>query len=98
MAENNSWKRDAEGSFIEMDANERKDYSIDWTDFLGVDTVATVVWVVTAPVVKLSQSETTKVGQVRLHANGAAGVYACSATMTSAGGLVDVQRFRVVIA
>jgi hypothetical protein len=98
MAENNAWKHDAEGFFIEMDAGEKKDYSLDWTDFLGVDNISTVVWTVPAGVTKLSQAETTKVGQAKLHASGAAGVYACSVTMSSVGVLVDIVKFRVVIA
>lgn len=97
MAES-TWKRDSKGYFIEMYQGEKKDYSLDWTDFLGSDIISTVVWTLDPAVIKLLQNETTKVGQVRLHANGAAGVYACSAKMTSASGLVDINPFRVVIA
>lgn len=98
MAETNAWKVDAEGYYIEMDQGEKKDYSLDWSDFLGADTIAApVVWTLNANVVKISQGETSAAGQIRLHASGTKGVWACSAQMTSVGGLVDIVPFRVVI-
>jgi hypothetical protein len=100
-ADGNAWKQDAEGLYIEMLAGEKKSYSMDWSAELGAAAIATVVWTLPTGVTKLSQAEASPVGQVSLHATGAAGVYACSVKMTSNGASgvpTDVVPFRVVIA
>ena len=62
------------------------------------DTISSVVWTIDANVTKVSQAEVSPIGQVRLRASGNPGVWPCSAKMTSAGGIVDIVPFRVVIA
>lgn len=99
MAEGTAWKVDSEGYYVEMLQGEKKDFSMNWADELGTDTIqGAVLWTLDANVTKVSQAEASPVGQVRLHASGVAGTYECSAKMTSTGGLVDIVPFRVVIA
>ncbi len=97
MAEGSAWKFDTEGYYLEMLQGEKKEFSLDWTDDLGSDTIQSVVWTLDSNVTKVSQAESSPIGQVRLHASGIAGTWKCSAKMTSAGGLVDIFPFRVVI-
>ena len=68
MDNDNAWKTDAEGYFIELDVGEKKDYALDWTEFLAGDVIATVVWTVPAGVTKVQQAQTTTTGQVWLQA------------------------------
>lgn len=95
----NAWKEDSDGPYIEMDQGEKKDYSLDWTDYPGLVTLAAVTWTLDANVAKLSQAENGKVTQVKLHANGAKGVWPCSLSWEEAVGGVpkEVFPFRVVI-
>lgn len=98
MAEN-AWRNDANGRFIEMYLNARKDYSIDWTDFLNGDTIASVVLTVGAGITQAGNCEING-GIVKfiLVATGPKGEIACSLKIVSAvAALVEFVNFRVVV-
>ena len=98
MAKVNAWKSDSEGPFIEMDLGEKKDYSLDWTDYPGLVTLSNVVWTINANLQKITQAEVGKVTQVLLFANGLKGVWPCSLEFTDVSGVPkEIFHFRVVV-
>lgn len=96
---NEAWKSDSEGYFLEMAQGAKKDYSIDWIDFIPTDTLSALELTVAAGVTQVGNTEINgKVSKFILHANGAKGLYACSAKMTPGTGVpIEVIPFRVVV-
>jgi hypothetical protein len=65
------------------------DYSIDWSVYLGADTISAVTWTVPTGNTKVSDSHTTTVATVWL-LGGAAGVdYPVTCRITTVGGRID---------
>lgn len=62
------------------------DYSIDWEDWLGTDTIASVTWTVPTGLTKDSQSNTTTVATVWLSGGTADTLYAVECRIMTAGG------------
>lgn len=98
MAEVLAWKRDAKGLYMELLQEARKDYSIDWTDWLASDTIASAALTLAAGVTQAGNCEIAA-GLVKftLVATGAKGDYAASLKMTSAAGLIEFVKFRVQV-
>lgn len=65
------------------------DYTVDWSDWLGVDTIASVTWTVPAGIVKASQAETTTKATAWISGGTAATEYAVACKITTAGGRTD---------
>lgn len=95
----NAWKTDSEGYFLDMNAGAKKDYSIDWADFLPADTISSIEMTIAVGITQVGNTEINgKVSKFILHANGGAGVFACQAKMTPAAGVpVEIIPFRVVV-
>jgi hypothetical protein len=93
----NAWKHDAGGYYVEMRKGGTKDYSLDWADWLGADTVAgAALDVPTGLALASTPAVNGKVVQFVIIA-GAAGNYVCKFTLTSAAGLVEPWSFRVLV-
>jgi len=94
----NAWQKDGKGFFFEMDKDEKKDYSLDYTDWLALisDTIATVVWTIPAGITKISEQVTGAVAKVVLRAD-TLGTYSCSMKLTTTGTLIEILNFRVIV-
>lgn len=92
-----AWKKDGQGYFIELALGAKKDYSVDWSDFLADgDIIDPVVWTVPAGVEKSDEVLDGHVTQAKLKAL-AAGVHACSVKITTAS-VIETIPFRVIVA
>ncbi|MFO0271368.1 MAG: hypothetical protein ACK53W_12640 [Gemmatimonadota bacterium] len=71
------------------DPGARVDYDLDWSEYLGADTIATSSWTVPAGLTLYAQTATTTVATVWIE-GGTAGVdYAITNRVTTAGGRID---------
>jgi hypothetical protein len=92
-----AWQYDAAGRFIEMTQGAKKDYSMNWSDWLNAgDSVVTAVYVIPAGLTISDTEVESPVSRFVLDAV-TVGVYSCAVTMTTANGLREVIRFRVVV-
>lgn len=95
----NAWKKDDKGYFLEMVLGAKKDYAVDWSDFLPAnEQIAGAVW--TVPVAKLAVTdqviaEAGKVCQAKIEAL-AVGEHACS-VVVSTPTINQPLPFRVVV-
>jgi len=64
-------------------------YTEDWEDDLGVDTIASVVWTVPTGITKDSQSNTNTTASIVLSGGTAMNTYYVGCQITTAAGLVD---------
>lgn len=91
-----AWKKDSIGYFIELPVAGKKDYSIDWSEFLPVGTVITdAAWNGPAGVDITDKVIAQLVTQAKIRAV-QAGEHPCSVTITWAGGVQPVP-FRVLV-
>lgn len=79
------------------DPNATLDYVIDWTDWLGSDTIKTVVWTVPSGLTKVSSSNTTKTATVWLSGGVLNTDYAVVATITTNANRIDDRTLRIRI-
>ncbi len=97
MAEINAWQEDSAGRFIEMRSGAKKDYSIDFGDWIGGDdTLAAAVWTIPTGVTKVSEEVAGMVAKVTLLA-AAVGAYLCECRITTGAGLIEIVPFRVIV-
>lgn len=72
-------------------STEVKDYTLDWTDELGTDTISTSTWTVTSGITKDSSSNTTKTATVWLSAATAGSDHTATNTIVTAAGRTLVR-------
>ena len=96
MSEINAWKEDPSGRFIEMLAGTKKDYSIDWSAWLGTDTLAVSAWTLQDGVTKSDDVIAGKVSKVTIDAP-TAGTYTGVCAITSGAGLKEKVPFRIIV-
>lgn len=93
--EENAWKLDAQGYYIEMEVGERKDYSIDWEDFLESLAITASAFTLGAGLTKVSEEISGDLTKVTINAD-TAGTHSCSHLLTfGAAGFKEVTLFRV---
>ena|SRR3990167_1721377 len=93
-----AWQTDYKGQFIRMWANARKDYSLDWTDWLGADTIGTTELTLDSHITQAGNTEVNGlVAKFTLVATGGAGEWSCSFKLTSGAGLIEYVPFRVIV-
>lgn len=78
-------------------ATETLDYTIDWTNDLGADTIASSIWSVSTGITSSGASFTTKTTKIYLSGGTTGEGYVIENTITTVGGLTLVQQFAVVI-
>ncbi|MCJ7440416.1 MAG: hypothetical protein MUO25_02375 [Thermoanaerobaculaceae bacterium] len=71
------------------DPNAVLDYSIDWSHYLGTDTIATATWTVQAGLTKVTESKTTTTATVWLSGGTAGTDYPVICRITTVGGRTD---------
>lgn len=92
-----AWKKDAKGYFIELALGAKKDYAVDYSDFLdAADGITGAVWTVPAGLEKSDEVIEARVAQVKLKAL-QAGEHACSLVITTPI-IIEPLPFRVIVA
>lgn len=71
------------------DPNAVLDYTVDWSDWLGADTLASVTWTVPTGVTKASQSNTTTTATAWISGGTAGTDYSLGCKVVTAGGRTD---------
>jgi hypothetical protein len=94
----NAWQQDVTGLFITMNVGEKKDYSLDWVDWLALtgDTLQSAAWTIDSNVTKISEVIVgNTVAKVVLQTTAAVGIFSGSCKMTTVGGFITIQPFRI---
>tara|TARA_S200002703_G_C3672644_1_gene206541 strand:- start:25 stop:348 length:324 start_codon:yes stop_codon:yes gene_type:complete len=95
--------QDTTGAYIEKDAGSTLDYTIDWTNWLGTDTVDSVTYtldsgITTSTAIGGSATSTTSTTTTVNITGGTVGtIYNVKCEMTTANGRVAVRNFRVKV-
>lgn len=79
----------------DKDPNAVLDYSIDWTDWLGTDNIATSTWTVPAGLTNVTESNTAKVVTIWLSGGTAGSTYTLLNRITTTGGRTSDQSFKI---
>lgn len=74
---------------IKKDPDSTRTYFLDWTEWLGADTLSTVVWTVPAALTLVSQSNTSTRAYILLSGGINREVYNVGCRITTAGGQVE---------
>lgn len=93
------FQQDAAGWWIPKDPAATLDYTLDWSTngWLGLDTIASVVWTVPAGITKTAASNTPTGATVWLSGGTLATSYIITCRITTAAGRTDERSFRVII-
>lgn len=90
------FRRDAQGFYIQKDPDSVLDYVVDWSDWLGADTITNAAFTVPAGLTKQSETFNATSATVWL-AGGTAGTsYNVNCRVTTAAGRVVDRSFRVI--
>jgi hypothetical protein len=95
--------QDTTGAYIVKDPGSTLDYTIDWTNWLGTDTVSSVTYtlasgITTSTAIGGSATSTTDTTTTVNITGGTAGnIYNVKAEMTTTNGRVAVRNFRVKV-
>lgn len=81
----------------EKDPEAIKDYSLDWTDWLGTDTIVTSTWTVPDGMSKSASGNTTQVTSVWLSGGVLGRSYTISNRITTAGGRTDSRSIEIKV-
>lgn len=71
------------------------DYGVDWSAWLGTDTLASVTWTVPTGLVLASQANTTTVATAWISGGVAGSVYTVECKVTTAAGRTDERSFQL---
>lgn len=85
-----------EADTIEEDMQDTLDYTIDWSKWLGTDTIIGVVWTVPVGITKSAESNTTTTATVWLSAPALNSNYTISCKITTAAGRIKKHSFIVI--
>ena len=77
------------------DPSARKDYAIDWTEWLDGDTIDTVEWTVPDGITEYATSNTTTVATIWLTGGTAGKEYAVVCQITTDGGRIDQRTITI---
>jgi hypothetical protein len=73
------------------------DYAVDWTAWLGNDTIDTSTWTVPTGLTKVSDSKTTKIATVWLSGGTVGQEYTVTNHIKTAAGREDERSFTITI-
>lgn len=79
------------------DPSARLDYQIDWSAWLGADTIATSEWTVPTGLTLYSQSNTTTSAIVWLEGGTAGAEYLVTNQITTTGGRIDQRSIKILV-
>jgi len=72
------------------------DYEVDWSTWLGADTISTSTWVVPAGLTEDSSSNTTTTATIVV-SGGSVGSYTATNRITTAAGLTDDRTITIQV-
>lgn len=72
------------------------DYAVDWSDWLGADTIASATWTVPTGLTKASQAETTTKSTAWISGGTAGTTYSVECRITTVGGRTDERTITLV--
>lgn len=73
-------------AYFVKDPDDHLDYKVDWSTWLGADTLSSATWTVQAGITKDSQSNTTTAATVWLSGGTAGSTYEATCRGVTAGG------------
>ena len=79
------------------DPNAVKDYTVDWTAWLGTDTIASSVWSVPSDITQTTSSNTTTKAIIWLSGGTIQTDYEVFNTITTAGGRTDRAMIKIQV-
>lgn len=88
MADNRSFTKDPDGVL---------DYQIDWSDWLGTDTIVTSTWTVGTGITKDSDTNTTTTATIWLSGGTAGTMYTLVNRITTTDGRTDDRSIYVTV-
>lgn len=103
MANTTGFKTDEQGLYIEKSPTAVLDYNLNWTDWLGSDTIASVSTSVStiaadaSPLAIDSSSNTTTQTTEVLSGGTVGNIYTVTTTVTMADSTVEARQYRVII-
>ena len=103
MGNTTGFRSDRDGIFIEKSNSGVLSYVLDYTDWLGTDTISTSSWAISSisgdstPLAADSNSKTTTKTTVVLSAGTVGKIYTATNTIVTAGSLTEKRHFRVVV-
>lgn len=77
------------------DPNSVLPYTVDWSDWLGADTISTSAWTVPSGITQVSTSNTTTVATILLSGGTSGDSYSLTNRITTAAGLTDDRTIRI---
>lgn len=83
--------------FYQKDPDAVLDYTIDWSTWLGDDTIATSGWTVPTGLTEDSDSNTTTTATVWLSGGTVGTVYTVTNEITTAGGRTDDRSIQIFV-
>ncbi len=82
---------------FEKDPNAILDFSVDWTDWLGSDTIVTGTWIIPTGITEISKSNTTKIATVFVSGGGTGQTYALVNRINTSGGRTDDRTIYILV-
>lgn len=83
-------------SFVK-DPGARKDYAVDWSDWLDGDTISASAWTPPSGITQYSASNTPTAATIWLSGGTAGEEYAVVNQITTAGGRIDQRTIKIVV-
>ena len=84
-------------SFYQKDPDAVLDYTIDWSSWLGDDTISASSWTVPSGLTKDSDSNTTTAATVWLSGGTEGVIYTVTNQITTAGGRTDERSIKILV-
>lgn len=103
MSNTTGYRSDRDGIYINKSPEAVLPYTLDYTSWLGSDTINTATWTVstitadTSALVIDSDSETTLKASVVLSGGSIGSIYTASNTIVTTGGKTEKRSFRVIV-
>ncbi len=91
-----SFLKDAVGYWLPVSPGAVLDYSVEWLDWIGTDTISSVVWTVPTGITSSAPTNTDSVARVWLSGFVDGTTYEIKCTVTTTAGRTDSREFRLV--
>lgn len=92
-----SFRQDDDGLWMPIDPEAHKDFTLDWSRWLGDDRIVLSVWIVEEGLIASAPAASDTTATVWLTPNETSGVFRVRNRITTAEGRIDVRSFRLVI-
>lgn len=79
------------------DPNAVLDYVVDWSDWLGTDTISSSNWTIATGITSTSHTSTTTTSTVWLSGGTAGYTYECVNRIVTAGGRTDDRTIYIIV-